>query len=485
MKQTALFLVLAVCLCLTLGATRSAAQSPTPTPAPIPTPTPIAEMTPDDPRYDDKWARILELQKSWRYEDLVTPKMPLAVVLVFGESLGDCSHPDLQANCLAAENFNATDQTPDEVVNPHDLGPASIVAAGTNNAIGPASVAGKSGRVKVAFYKVGHKGLFRIEWLQKAFRRVLERKSQGLPIVALNFSFITGDSDPGVTEPLLLQIKDASICIFGPGPTASSPINMDMVDNMFPASYSRRYNNIVTVTALKQDGTALTDVSPTGAQTIAFAGPGENVQTVSMLDKINSSSSFSGTSPATAHITAEHALVRALVEPDWAKALELQKSTAVMIPALQGKVGSGIPNVYAALTFKIGCSSSSDIMWVTEVGTNKAVALNALLHSKGPFSVDEPVSSLNPTGRAALKMFVTNISLLPGEDLSAFKVQAEDSAGKIFQLPVEYVGKLYDQLPCVYQVDIRLVSNLSPGEVFLTLTLRDKSSTSKAVIAIK
>ncbi len=481
MKKLALFLAV---FCLTLLVFRSvAAQSPTPTPSPNSSSTPVSEMTPDDPRYDDAWARIpnSHLPRTWKYETTATPKVPEVVVIIFGESLGDCDHPDLKANCLPQENFNATNG-PDAPKNMHDLGVASIIGAAVNNHIGPASVAGLTGRVRFAFYQVAENGHFNIEFLQKGLRRILERKNQGLPVVGINMSFVTGDSDPTVTEPLLAQIRDAGILIVAAGPTAPEPIDMDSIDNMFPASYSRRYSNIITVTALRQDGQALTSVSPVGAKTIAFAAPGENVQVVGILDPLNSSASFSGTSPAAAHVTAVNALIRLHVETDWLKALDRQKATAKMIPALEGKVGNGIPDAYAALTAILGCPTPTpDVRWVTEPDSNRAVALNASTLTSGPFSITDNGNLLNKTGQARIMLLAYNA----GTEISLVQVQAEDTTGHIVQLPVEYVGKSLGSLPCVSQINVKLVSDLAPGDIFLTITAQGQTSSARATIAIK
>ena len=77
---------------------------------------------------------------------------------------------------------------------------------------------------------------------------------------------------------------------------------------------------------------------------------------------------------------------------------------------------------------------------LTEAGTNRAAALDSVTFVLDPFAVVSPSNLLAPDRRTRVALFAANVAQpVTAADVSA---QAEDSAGRVIQLPVEYVGRV-------------------------------------------
>jgi hypothetical protein len=470
--------LLFLCLALAFGPV-ALAQDTAPTPNPIPTPRPDSQapvLIPNDPRFPvmKDWADQLGLTQAYAVQQTKAIVSSKVIVAIFGEGIEP--HPDLLANYRQDLNFNVTDK-PFLNGNHHERAVASIIAAGTSNGVAVSSVAGLTDKVEFFSVKVCDNGLCKISDIQKGLQYVSQKVRDGHNIVAINFSYSAGDSDPSVTQPLIRQLGDLGVVFFGAGPTPSvidaPPINVDQVNNLF-VSYARQFWNVIGVTALRQDGEQLIPTGPYG-QTMGFAAPGENVQVVGTLDPMNSSASFSNTSASTPHVTAIYALIRAWAETDPHKALDRLKMTAKMIPALEGKVAYGIPDAYLALTAPLGCPAPSDeIMWVTRPGSKELVALDAVTQTKGPFTVAVSPEMFASDGKRRLMLFAYNVPLSP----AAVTIWVQ---GTNIQLPVENVSNLVTPLGCVQQINVKLVTDLPSGYISLFIVSGDKASTANTI----
>jgi len=107
----------------------------------------------------------------------------------------------------------------------------------------------------------------------------------------------------------------------------------------------------------------------------------------------------------------------------------------------------------------------------TEDNSEKAIALNATNFVRDPFAnLTEPNFSADK--RTRIMLFVDNLDLLPGEDMSLITVQAEDSLLRTYELPVEHVGLVTDGSPLI-QINVRLPEELfNVGEVWVSVSLR-------------
>lgn len=117
---------------------------------------------------------------------------------------------------------------------------------------------------------------------------------------------------------------------------------------------------------------------------------------------------------------------------------------------------------------------------LTEPGTTWAVALDSVTQVADPFPV---VSSSNFSAdrRTRVSLFATGISAPAASDITA---EAEDSAGRRYQLPVEHAAPV-PGLDRLTQVTVRLPDDLAGLEyVWVTLNVRG-ALTNRAVITLQ
>jgi hypothetical protein len=133
--------------------------------------------------------------------------------------------------------------------------------------------------------------------------------------------------------------------------------------------------------------------------------------------------------------------------------------------------------------FTITPNTTSPPTLLTEVNTNRAIALDSVTFMRDPF----PVSTLlnfSLDQRTRIMLFATGLELMPGESISVVTAQAEDSAHKIYPLTVEFVGKV-PNLDWATQVNLSLPGDLAgAGDVLVTVTVRGAVS-NKVVIGIR
>ena len=124
----------------------------------------------------------------------------------------------------------------------------------------------------------------------------------------------------------------------------------------------------------------------------------------------------------------------------------------------------------------------------TEENSDIAIALDSPMMLRDPFALTNPINlSLTGDHVTRLSLFVKNLDLLPGEDSSAVTAQAQDSNLNVFQLMVEFVGKV----PGApgddgwSQVIVRLHPGLPANQsIFVSVTLRGQTS-NKARVRLK
>lgn len=120
---------------------------------------------------------------------------------------------------------------------------------------------------------------------------------------------------------------------------------------------------------------------------------------------------------------------------------------------------------------------------LTEEGTSRAVALDSVTWTRGPFSI---LSSHNfsADGRTRIMLFAAGVELLPGETAAIVTAQAEDSQQRTFPLSVEYVGKLpgVDGLTQINLTVSDEVSNLNG--IMVSIGLRGVTS-NKVLVNLK
>ena len=129
-----------------------------------------------------------------------------------------------------------------------------------------------------------------------------------------------------------------------------------------------------------------------------------------------------------------------------------------------------------------GAAAVTAPVLLTETGTNRAVALDSVTFVLDPFTVVSPANLLAADRRTRVALFAANVAHpAAAADISA---QAEDSAGRLIQLPVEYVGRVngFDWLT---QVVVRLPDDAATAEhLWIDLNVRG-APTNKAVVTMK
>lgn len=120
---------------------------------------------------------------------------------------------------------------------------------------------------------------------------------------------------------------------------------------------------------------------------------------------------------------------------------------------------------------------------LTEWNSTRAIALDSVTRTREPFAVNSGVN-FSADGRTRVMLFASNLNLAPGEPHTVVTAQAEDAQGRIYPLPVEFVGKFPD-FERVTQVVVLLPGELAnAGDVSVSLTLRGVPG-NKALIKIQ
>ena len=106
---------------------------------------------------------------------------------------------------------------------------------------------------------------------------------------------------------------------------------------------------------------------------------------------------------------------------------------------------------------------------ISDANSTRAIALDSVLRTAEPF---QPTYELpwSPDNRTRLKLFAANFDLLPSENAAAITADAQDASGHIYNLTVEYVGKLPD-INWLKRIVVRLPDDLGDvGDVLLRIT---------------
>jgi hypothetical protein len=117
---------------------------------------------------------------------------------------------------------------------------------------------------------------------------------------------------------------------------------------------------------------------------------------------------------------------------------------------------------------------------LTDLGTNRALALHSTLFTRDPFPL---ISPLNPGAdkRTRIVLFCTNLNLQPGETKSVVTARAVASFGGVYDLPVEYVGQV-SGFSWLSSVIVRLPEDPAlKGNLSVAIALRGLGSNSVTV----
>jgi hypothetical protein len=112
---------------------------------------------------------------------------------------------------------------------------------------------------------------------------------------------------------------------------------------------------------------------------------------------------------------------------------------------------------------------------VSEPTSTRAIALETPALLPQPFDLTSPVQ-WNPDRRTRIMLFVLGLTLQPGEGLSSLKAEAEDGAGRHYDLIVEDYRKIPDR-DWLGQIVLRLNDDLADaGDCLIKVSYRDTPS---------
>ena len=117
---------------------------------------------------------------------------------------------------------------------------------------------------------------------------------------------------------------------------------------------------------------------------------------------------------------------------------------------------------------------------LAEEGSNRAMAIDSTTFTYHPFHFTNP-NNFSTDQRTRLLLLVANIDLMPGEDFSIVKAEAQDAQGNPFSLPVEAVVKVpsFDWLT---QVIVRLPDQMANlNQVTVRVSCRGQTSNSAII----
>ena len=113
----------------------------------------------------------------------------------------------------------------------------------------------------------------------------------------------------------------------------------------------------------------------------------------------------------------------------------------------------------------------------TEANSDLAIALESPTMSRDPFALTNLINfSLTNDHQTRLSLFVTNLTLLAGEDKSAVTARFRDASMNVVPLQVEFVGAV-PGVDGLSQVIVRLPENTPANQsIFVSVTLHGQTS---------
>jgi hypothetical protein len=126
---------------------------------------------------------------------------------------------------------------------------------------------------------------------------------------------------------------------------------------------------------------------------------------------------------------------------------------------------------------------STQLVLLTEENSERAIALDSVSLLRDSVSMLTP-NLFSSDGHSRLMLFALNVELQPGETPLVITASAEDAEQRIYQLTVEYVGRV-PQFDWLTQVIIKLPDEVAnTREVWVSIKLRGTSS-NKVLVRIR
>jgi hypothetical protein len=119
----------------------------------------------------------------------------------------------------------------------------------------------------------------------------------------------------------------------------------------------------------------------------------------------------------------------------------------------------------------------SPVLYSVSDSSTRAIALESMTFRAEPFQLTSDGYFNASDSRTRIALFGTDFEFLQGEGANALSADAQDAAGKLYALNVEYVGTV-PSFPGVYMVIVRLNDSMPPnvGDVLMRLRLHGMAS---------
>jgi len=112
---------------------------------------------------------------------------------------------------------------------------------------------------------------------------------------------------------------------------------------------------------------------------------------------------------------------------------------------------------------------------ISQNSTTRAIALESVTLRGEPFPLTSTVS-FSPDTRTRICIFAMGLELLPGEGASAFTADAQNAAGTLFPLRIEFMGQV-PNFPGITMFIVRLADDIGDaGDVLLRLNVHGVAS---------
>ena len=112
---------------------------------------------------------------------------------------------------------------------------------------------------------------------------------------------------------------------------------------------------------------------------------------------------------------------------------------------------------------------------ISDTASTRAVAFESAIFKAEPFPLTATVPFSTDT-RTRICIFAMDLELLPGEGANAFTADVQDSSGKLYPLPIEFMGQV-PGFPGITMFIVRLADDIGDvGDVLLRLNLHGMAS---------
>jgi len=127
------------------------------------------------------------------------------------------------------------------------------------------------------------------------------------------------------------------------------------------------------------------------------------------------------------------------------------------------------------IQFQRASAQAAGPVLVSHEDSTRAISFESVTQQREPFATNGPVK-FGTDNQTRIMLFAMNLSLQPGDSVSSITVEAEDFAHHVYQLPVEYIGAVPDQIWAT-SVVVRLSDGMDDlGDVLMRVSYRGVSS---------